>query len=97
MITLFGLKGSLHAKLARNIVVALLCAAAASGGRRRQRGSSAGAAAKRRAVKIVSKLKKWIVRGSKALTNGCSSFHSGISKNGFARTMQQANIPLLLL
>ena len=29
MITLFGLKGSLHAKLARNIVVALLCAAAA--------------------------------------------------------------------
>ena len=82
MITLFGLKGSLHAKLARNIVVALLCAAAA---------------AKRRAVKIVSKLKKWIVRGSKALTNGCFSFHSGISKNGFARTMQQANIPMLLL
>ena len=32
MITLFGLKGSLHAKLARNIVVALLCAAVAARG-----------------------------------------------------------------
>ena len=39
MITLFGLKGSLHAKLARNIVVALLCAAAAAAAaKRRARG-----------------------------------------------------------
>ena len=59
MITLFGLKGSLHAKLARNIVVALLCAAAAGGGRwlqaaaaRHQRGGGGKATRGEDCVKV---------------------------------------------